>query len=69
MNEDIFHTMSIAQQRYHMAYADALRIQETSRNGTDIKAAWDIVLDKEYLFKVAFDRYVQDLLAMDKEFR
>jgi hypothetical protein len=65
MNEELFHTMAVAQQRYHMAYNDALLMQETSRNGTLVKETWDIVRDKEYLYKVAFDNYVIELMPRE----
>lgn len=68
MNEELFHTMAVAQQRYHMAYNDALLMQETSRNGILVKETWGIVRDKEYLYKVAFDNYIRDLMSMEMEF-
>lgn len=68
MNEELFHTMAVAQQRYHMAYDDALAVQATSRNGILMKETWDIVRDKEYVYKTAFDNYVRDLMSMEMEF-
>ena len=68
MNDDPFHLMAISEQQYHMAYNDALLLQCDTKNGVAIKEAWDVVRDREYKYKSAFDNYIQYLLEMEAEF-
>ena len=68
MNEDLFHVMAQAQQHFNMAYNDALLLQCDTKNGVAIKEAWDVVRDREYKYKSAFDNYIQYLLEMEAEF-
>ena len=68
MNEDLFHLMAVEQQHFNMAYDTAINIQRTSRNGVEIKEAWDRVHDSEARFKKAFDNYLKYFQEMEAEF-
>lgn len=67
MLDEAFHKMAVAQQRFHMAYSDALIVQLTARNGSQIKDAWKVVEDKEFLYHVAFDEYIKLLVGQNTE--
>lgn len=68
MNDDPFHLMAVSEQQYHMAYLDALTMQMGTKNGAAIKESWDVVRDREYKYKKAFDAYILYLIEMETEF-
>lgn len=68
MNEDLFHVMALAQHQFDMAYDLAIYIQKSSKNGIEIKEAWDAVHQKELRFKKAFDDYIRYMQEMEAEF-
>ena len=68
MNDDPFHLVAVEQQHFNMAYDAAIQIQRTSRNGVEIKEAWDRVHDSEARFKKAFDNYLGYYREMEAEF-
>ena len=68
MNDDPFHLLAVEQQHFNMAYDTAIRVQQTSRNGVEIKEAWDRVHDSEARFKKAFDSYLKYFHEIEAEF-